>query len=127
MAPSPSVHRHWRRATPTRSGPGARDRALARQALPPYTSPPMTDFVVRRLLLGVVTVLTVTTLTFALIHAAPGEPFVTMIEDGRFSAEHRDRLRERFGLDQPLSRQYVRYLSNVARGDLGESFSTRLP
>ena len=87
----------------------------------------MTDFVVRRLLLGVVTVLTVTTLTFALIHAAPGEPFVTMIEDGRFSAEHRDRLRERFGLDQPLSRQYVRYLSNVARGDLRESFSTRLP
>src|SRR5512134_643182 len=76
----------------------------------------MTGFLVRRLLLGVVTVFAVTTLTFALIHAAPGEPFMTMIEDGRFSAAHRDRLRERFGLDQP-----------VGRGDLGESFSERRP
>ena len=87
----------------------------------------MTGFLVRRLLLGVVTVFTVITLTFALIHAAPGEPFVTMIEDGRFSAEHRERLRERFGLDESLSRQYARYLANVARGDLGESFSARRP
>jgi peptide/nickel transport system permease protein len=87
----------------------------------------MTGFLVRRLLLGVVTVFMVTTLTFALIHAAPGEPFVTMIEDGRFSAEHRDHLRERFGLDQSLGRQYARYLGNVVRGDLGESFSARRP
>lgn len=87
----------------------------------------MTAFLVRRLLLGVVTVFAVTTLTFALIHAAPGEPFVTMIEDGRFSPEHRDRLRQRFGLDQTLGQQYVRYLANVARGDLGESFSARRP
>jgi peptide/nickel transport system permease protein len=87
----------------------------------------MTAFLVRRLLLGVVTVIAVTTLTFALIHAAPGEPFMTMVEDGRFSAEHRDRLRQRFGLDQPLSRQYVRFLAAVAQGDLGESFSERRP
>lgn len=87
----------------------------------------MTVFLVRRLLLGVVTVFAVTTLTFALIHAAPGEPFMTMIEDGRFSAAHRDRLRERFGLDQPVSRQYGRFLAAVGRGDLGESFSERRP
>lgn len=87
----------------------------------------MTGFLVRRLLLGVVTVFAVTTLTFALIHAAPGEPFMTMIEDGRFSAAHRDRLRERFGLDQPVSRQYTRFLAAVGRGDLGESFSERRP
>lgn len=87
----------------------------------------MTRFLARRLLLGLVTVLAVTTLTFVLIHAAPGEPFMTMIEDGRFSAEHHERLRERFGLDQPLSTQYVRYLGSVARGNLGESFSTRRP
>lgn len=87
----------------------------------------MTGFLVRRLLLGVVTVFAVTTLTFALIHAAPGEPFMTMIEDGRFSAAHRDRLRERFGLDQPVSRQYARFLAAVGRGDLGESFSERRP
>lgn len=87
----------------------------------------MTRFLARRLLLGFVTVLAVTTLTFVLIHAAPGEPFMTMIEDGRFSAEHHQRLRERFGLDQPLGTQYVRYLGNVARGNLGESFSARRP
>lgn len=87
----------------------------------------MTGFLVRRLLLGVVTVFAVTTLTFALVHAAPGEPFMTMIEDGRFSAAHRDRLRERFGLDLPVSRQYARFLAAVGRGDLGESFSERRP
>jgi peptide/nickel transport system permease protein len=87
----------------------------------------MTAYLVRRLLLGVVTVFAVTTLTFALIHAAPGEPFMTMVEDGRFSAAHRDRLRERFGLDQPVGRQYVRFLAAVGQGNLGESFSERRP
>lgn len=87
----------------------------------------MTAYLVRRLLLGVVTVFAVTTLTFALIHAAPGEPFMTMVEDGRFSAAHRDRLRERFGLDQSVGRQYVRFLAAVGQGNLGESFSERRP
>jgi peptide/nickel transport system permease protein len=83
--------------------------------------------IVRRVLLGVLTVFTVITLTFVLVHAAPGEPFATMIEDARFTPEHHERLRQRYGLDQPVAVQYVRYLGQVARGNLGESFSARRP
>jgi len=84
-------------------------------------------YLVRRLALALAATAAVVVLTFALVHLAPGEPFVAGAE-GRFvPPETVSRLRERFGLDRPLPVQFVRYAANLAHGDLGESFSRHRP
>lgn len=87
----------------------------------------MLRFLVRRALLGVAIVFTVVTVTFALIHAAPGEPFAHMLQHPGYTPELRAKVRAQYGLDRPLPEQYIRYLSIVARGDLGDSFSLQRP
>ncbi|MGQ0649497.1 MAG: ABC transporter permease [Gemmatimonadaceae bacterium] len=87
----------------------------------------MAAFLLRRILFGVATVFAVTTLTFILIHAAPGEPFIFVTEDARFTPAQRAAFRARFALDEPVHVQYATYLSRLARGDLGESFTARRP
>jgi peptide/nickel transport system permease protein len=82
---------------------------------------------VRRLLarrlwhLGVVVALA-TTLSFFLIRLAPGDPFSALLENPRVTTQQVDRLRAEYGFDRPLPEQYLRYVSRVARGDLGDSF-----
>lgn len=73
---------------------------------------------------GVVAVL-VATLAFFLIHLAPGDPFAELGE--QVGADLRAEQRARFGLDDPVGVQYLRYVRNVARGDLGLSFETARP
>lgn len=87
----------------------------------------MPTYVVRRLLLALVTTAAAVALTFALVHLAPGEPFTAGAEERFVPAETVARMRERFGLDRPLGTQFVRYVANVARGDLGESFTHHRP
>jgi len=84
-------------------------------------------YLVRRVVLALVTTAAAVALTFALVHLAPGEPFVAGAEERFVPPETVARLRERFGLDRPLGAQFVRYVANVARGDLGESFTRRRP
>jgi peptide/nickel transport system permease protein len=78
-----------------------------------------------RLLQSLVVVLLVTTASFFLAHLAPGGPF--SIDDGRMSEQMREQLSAQFGLDRPLAEQYARYLLGLARGDMGYSFSRRMP
>src|SRR5262245_35229232 len=87
----------------------------------------MLPFLLRRLLQGLVVVFVVVTLTFVLIHAAPGDPFANVLEDPRVTAEVRTAFRAHYGLDRPLAEQYVRYLASAARGDLGTSFTYQRP
>jgi peptide/nickel transport system permease protein len=72
-------------------------------------------------------VFTVTTLTFLLIHLAPGDPIAAALERPGITESVRQHWRADFGLDRPIGEQYVRWLTNVARGDLGYSFSHRRP
>ena len=62
----------------------------------------------------------VATLTFFLIHLAPGDPFAALVEQSGAAAHAEERAR--FGLDRPVHVQYLQYVRNVARGDLGRSF-----
>jgi peptide/nickel transport system permease protein len=87
----------------------------------------MAVFLARRLLLGLVTMLVVATATFALLHAAPGEPFASDLDDPRITPEQRALLRTQAGLDDPLAVQYVRFVAGLARGDLGNSYAKRRP
>ena len=68
----------------------------------------------------------VVTITFALVRLAPGDAAALLIPPGA-SAEDVARLRSELGLDQPVVVQYARWIGNLLRGDLGESFSLRRP
>jgi peptide/nickel transport system permease protein len=86
----------------------------------------MTAWLVRRAAASIAIVFAVVTFTFALVHLAPGQPFVPGAEtpiDPGVVAE----LRRQFGLDQPLAVQYVKYLGALARGNLGQSFALHRP
>jgi peptide/nickel transport system permease protein len=84
-------------------------------------------FLLKRLAQGLLIVWLTTTLTFFLIHAAPGEPFAGLLDDPRTTAEMREAHRARYALDRPLAEQYGRFLVSVASGNLGESFTHRRP
>lgn len=76
-------------------------------------------FVARRLLAIVPTMLVIVTITFFMIRLAPGGPFQAERE---IPAEARAALQAKYGLDQPLFTQYLRYLQNAARFDFGPSY-----
>ena len=87
----------------------------------------MRAFMLRRLLQSVVVVLFVATLTFSLMQLAPGDPFTAALENSAVTEEVRQRWRALYKLDRPLPEQYLAYLTSVARGDLGYSFSKHRP
>src|SRR5579871_2808711 len=66
-----------------------------------------------------VSLFVVTTLTFFLMHAIPGDPFV---QERAIPEEILQALRKHYGLDQPLYVQYAKYLKGVLTFDLGPSF-----
>ena len=78
-----------------------------------------------RLLHAAAVVALVATMTFVLLHLAPGDPFSALMENPHVTPALRDRLRAEFGLDRPVAEQYIHYVRNVARGNLGYSFSQR--
>jgi peptide/nickel transport system permease protein len=85
----------------------------------------VTGFLLRRALHALTVVLVVCTVTFVLVHAAPGGPAV--LADPKLSLEEQAAIEERLGLDQPLLTQYGIWIARVARGDLGESFLYEVP
>lgn len=80
-----------------------------------------------RLLQAVSVVFLVTTLTFLLVHLAPGDPLQAALDRPGVTEEIRAQWRAQFGLDRPIAHQYGRWLANIPRGELGWSFSHRRP
>lgn len=68
----------------------------------------------------------VLTITFLLARAAPGDP-ATLLVPPTASAADRARLRTELGLDAPLVVQYARWATGLFKGDMGESFTRRVP
>ena len=69
----------------------------------------------------------VAVITFTLIHLAPGDPFSAVIDNPNVSEKVRETLRAQYGLDRPLPEQFVKYVSALAHGELGWSFSHERP
>jgi oligopeptide transport system permease protein len=82
----------------------------------------MLRYMVRRLLGALPTLLVIVTLAFLLLHAAPGGPFDS---EKRMMPQIQKSIEAKYHLDEPLWRQYLRYLGDLARGDLGPSFQYR--
>ena len=81
-------------------------------------------YVLQRLLLAIPMLLILLTFVFFLLHVAPGDP-ATALAPPAAPEETIQRLRHDLGLDEPLWKQYVDYVTQVARGDLGESYAAK--
>src|SRR6056297_686775 len=78
----------------------------------------MLDFVIKRLLVTVITVIGAMIILFFMIQAMPGDPATVMLGP-RATPEIIEEVRSRMWLDRPVFVQLGRFLYNVARGDLG--------
>ena len=82
----------------------------------------MLRYTLRRLLAALPTLMLVASLAFLLLHAAPGGPFDSQ---KRLLPAIQKSIEAQYHLDEPLWRQYLRYLDDLAHGNLGPSFQYR--
>ena len=80
----------------------------------------MLTYTLKRLLQGIVTVWFIATTTFVAMHAVPGDP---LANQRATNEQIRRNLEQRYGLDRPVSEQYVVFLGGILRGDFGISFT----
>ena len=84
---------------------------------------------IRRLCQMLITLLGVTFLTFGLTYLAPGDPVEMILETGdtMVSQETIEKTRHELGLDRPFHEQYLHWLSGLLHGDMGMSYSAKMP
>jgi len=90
----------------------------------------MGAYIIRRLIQAVLIVIIVTALVFFVMRMMPGDPILFYLNQSElysFSQEQIEALRREFGLDQPIVIQYVDWIGQCIRGDLGFSLSSRKP
>ena len=80
------------------------------------------DYVGKRTLQGIVTIILAVTLNFILFRIMPGDPSRAVSGDPRVDTATRLALIAKFGLDRPLFEQFVLYVANLLKGELGISF-----
>ncbi len=82
----------------------------------------MTNYIIRRLLGAVVVLLLMSVVVFRLVHWLPGDALLVKLgESGRIPADKLAAARAEMGIDRPLVVQYLDWLGDVVRGDLGKS------
>ncbi|MCX2746826.1 ABC transporter permease [Arthrobacter sp. MI7-26] len=86
----------------------------------------MLNFLARRLLSGVVLILVITTITYALIYSNAGNAARNILGESATAADVAAKAKD-LGLDRPLHEQYLDWLSNAIHGDLGVSWFTNEP
>jgi len=87
----------------------------------------VTRVLLARLGQGATVVALVVTVCFVLIRLAPGDPFASSLEHENVSATIREQQRRVHGYDRPIAVQFVLFVRNVARGELGWSHSRNQP
>ncbi|MFN8582982.1 MAG: ABC transporter permease [Gemmatimonadaceae bacterium] len=80
----------------------------------------MATYLLRRLGHAITVIAVVSTLTFVIVHLAPGGPAV--LADPKLGTAERLELEHQLGLDRPLPQQYAVWVARAVRGDLGRSF-----
>lgn len=81
----------------------------------------MVKYILKRIGAGMLSVFVLITITFFLLHIIPGGPF-SPAENRNVPPKILEKVSEQYGLNDPIPEQYIRYLKNLAQGDLGTSF-----
>jgi len=90
----------------------------------------MTAYLIRRLGQSIIIVFLVTLILFAAVRFLPGDPIVTLMakqQADKYSEEQIELLREQYGLNRPVTSQYVHWVAGVFHGDFGSSISYSVP
>lgn len=82
----------------------------------------MLKYILKRILLAIVTIWAVATLTFFLMNMVPGGPFLS---EKAISPQATAALEAKYGLDKPLWQQYLTYMTGASHGDFGDSLKQR--
>jgi peptide/nickel transport system permease protein len=87
----------------------------------------MFKYIIRRLLQALVVVFMISLLTFIIMRLVPGDPVSLLLGEGQIqiTQEQVDAIRAKWGLDQPYHIQYLTWIGNFLRGDLGTSLVRR--
>src|SRR5262245_61643618 len=90
--------------------------------------------VLKRVLQAIPLLIGIATILFFVVHMAPGDPIDMYLQKRRsntntqsFDPKLEEMIRHKYGLDRPLPVQYLMWLENLARGDLGTSFQYQRP
>lgn len=86
----------------------------------------MTAYIIRRILISIPVLLGVTVLNFFIVQLAPGSP-ADLYLAADASPDYKERVEAALGLDQPIMVQYLNWLGQLVRGDLGLSYVSRTP
>ena len=84
----------------------------------------MVRLLVRRIAVAAPVLFGVTVLVFLILHLIPGDPAQILLFGGSPTPQQVAQVRHQLGLDQPLPVQYLHYLGDILRGDLGRSFQS---
>ncbi len=79
----------------------------------------MARYLIKRVIISIVTLFVILLVLFLLLQLMPGSPF----NDQKLSADQIQVLKEKYGLDQPVIIQFFRYVGNMLKGDLGVSYA----
>lgn len=82
----------------------------------------MFKYIVKRILLAIVTIWAVATLTFFLMNLVPGGPFLS---EKAISPQATAALEAKYGLDKPMYQRYLTYMTGALHGDFGDSLKQR--
>ena len=86
----------------------------------------MFNYVLRRFLIAIPSLLGISAILFGVLALAPGDPFEELAQNPNVPPEVRLALRAQFGLDDPIWQRYFHWLVNMLRGDWGFSFVSRI-
>ena len=86
----------------------------------------MGQYILRRLLIAIPSLLGISVVLFTVLALAPGDPFEELATNPAVPPEVRASLRVKFGLDDPVPVRYVRWITAMAQGDWGFSFVSRV-
>ncbi len=97
----------------------------------------MTEYVVKRILLFIPTLIIITMITFLVCRLAPGDPTEMKIGNtgeaqktdskNMMTEQAKEFYKKKFGLDKPLPMQYLIWMGNMLQGDFGNSFKDNRP
>jgi peptide/nickel transport system permease protein len=84
------------------------------------------QYLIRRLLIAIPSLLGISVILFGVLASAPGDPFEELATNPNVPAEVRANLRAKFGLDDPIPVRYMHWAGSMAQGDWGFSFVSRM-
>jgi peptide/nickel transport system permease protein len=87
----------------------------------------MGQFLIRRVLISLVTLIAISVVIFSILALAPGDPLSGFANDPRVPAELRMQLRQQLGIDDPIHVQYTKWATQYVQGNWGLSFLSRSP